>query len=214
MRDSSCCFPPVGVLARHLQGRRSRYGLAWGGSWGAPSARWLVVAAATLVVLGAGLVAGAQTLPLHLGGESTDDACERVRASFERTNRLARELAAVLDGLGSEGTDVVAGRLAGVRDGLQQEASLLGTMALPAGAGAAQARGAAVVSLLLEIADPALTEVADTDRERARGTACGSSFSRRGRRARAAAAALRQADSGCANRRVARDSMHLLGREH
>ena len=91
-----------------------------------------MVAVATLVVLGAGLVAGAQTLPLHLGGESADDACERVRASFERTNRLARELAAVLDGLGSEGTGVVAGRLAGVRDGLQQEASLLGTMALPA----------------------------------------------------------------------------------
>jgi len=171
-----------------------------------------VVAAATLVVLGAGLVAGAQTLPLHLGGDSTEDSCERVRASFERTNRLARELAAVLDGLGSEGTGVVAGRLAGVRDGLQQEASLLGTMALPAGAEVAQARGATVVALLLEIADPALTEVADTDREEL-GNRLREQFLSARTEARAAAAALRQGDNGCANRRVARDSMHLLGRE-
>ena len=171
-----------------------------------------MVAAATLVVLGAGLVAGAQTLPLHLGGDSTEDSCERVRASFERTNRLARELAAVLDGLGSEGTGVVAGRLAGVRDGLQQEASALGTMALPAGAGAAQARGAAVVALLLEIADPALTEIADADREEL-GNRLRDQFLAARTEARAAAAALRQGDNGCANRRVARDPMHLLGRE-
>lgn len=172
-----------------------------------------MVAAAILVVLGAGLAAGAQTLPLHLGGDSTEDSCERVRSSFERTNRLARELAAVLDGLGSEGTDIVAGRLAGVRDGLQQEASVLGTVALPAGAGEAQTRGAAVVALLLEIADPALTEIADTDREEL-GNHLRDQFLAARTEARAAAAALRQGDSGCVNRRVARDSMHLLGRRH
>jgi hypothetical protein len=184
-----------------------------GGSLGAPSARWLVVAAATVAVLGAGLAAGAQTVPLHLGVDSAEDSCERVRASFERTNRLGRELAAVLDSLGSEGTVIVAGRLAGVRDGLQQEASALGTMALPPGAGAAQTRGAAVVALLLEIADPALTEVADADREEL-GNRLRDQFLAARTEARAAAAVLRQGDSGCANRRLARDSMHLLGRQH
>jgi hypothetical protein len=173
----------------------------------------VVAAAATLVVLGAGLAAAAQTLPLHLGGDSAEDSCERVRASFERTNRLARELAAVLDGLGSDGTDVVAARLLGVRDGLQQEASALGTMVLPPGAGAAQARGAVVVALLLEIADPALTEAADGDREEL-GNRLREQFLAARTEARAAAAALRQGDSGCGGRRVARDSMHLLGRQH
>jgi hypothetical protein len=161
-------------------------------------------------VLAVALAAGAQTLPLRVSGES-EDYCERVRGSFERTSRLARELASVLDSLGAEGGDVVAGRLAGVRDGLRQEATALATIALPPGTEEAQARGAAVIALLLEIADPGLASVGEDDREEL-GNRLRDQFLAARSEARAATAALRQGEGGCPNRRVARDGVQLLGR--
>ncbi len=175
------------------------------------SARWLAGGAAALLLLAAALAVGAQTLPPRLAGDGGEDYCERVRGSFERTSRLARELAAVLDGLGSDSGEIVAARLAGVRDGLQNEATTLDAIPLPQGSEEPKVRGAAVISLLLEIADPSLTDVGDDGREEL-GNHLRDQFLAARTEARAATAALRQSESGCPNRRVVRDSMHLLGR--
>jgi hypothetical protein len=162
-------------------------------------------------VLGAALAAGAQTLPLRGAGDGGEDHCDRVRASFERTSRLARELAAVLDGLGSDGGEIVAGRLASVRDGLHHEAVALQAIGLPPGAEEPKARGAAVIALLLEIADPSLADSGDDERE-ALAHRLRDHFLAARTEARAATAALRQGETGCPSRRAARDSLHLLSR--
>jgi len=164
-----------------------------------------------LIVLGAVLAAGAQSLPLRIGGEPGEDYCDQVRGSFERTSRLARELAAVLDGLGSDGGEVVAGRLAEVRDGLEHEAATLDAIPLPPGAEEPKVRGAAVITLLLDIADPSLATIGDDDRAEL-ASHLRDQFLAARTEARAATSALRQVESSCPNRRLARDSLHLLGR--
>ena len=165
---------------------------------------------ATLLLVAVALTWGARTLP-STTSDTVDDYCEHVRASFERTSLLARDLAAVLESFDAEGPATTAERLSTLRLGLEQEASTLSSNPPPAGAEEVPTRGLAVVALLLTVADPHITDAAGADR--------GSlviyvrdQFIAARAEARAATAALRQMDSGCPNRRSASGAMRLMSR--
>ena len=79
------------------------------------------------------------------------------------------------------------------------------------GAEEVPARGLAAVGLLLTVADPHIADAAGSDR----GTLVSyvrEQFTAARAEARAATAALRQMDSGCANRRTASGAMRLMSR--
>ena len=165
-----------------------------------------------MVLVSAGSALGTGWVPLLTGG-GAEDHCERVRAVFERTGKWARELATTFEGLDAEGPAVTAGRLATIREGLQQEAALLGSTPLPASAAELQARGGAVLSLLVDLADPDLTLPGWGDREELASFVREQFLAARSE-ARAAAAALRQAESDCPNRRPAEGLMRLMRGSH
>jgi hypothetical protein len=165
------------------------------------------VGAALLLV--ACSVALVQTLPLR-AGDGPETYCERARGSFERTGKLARELVTVLEGLDAEGPQATANRLAAIRRSFEDEAMLLQSGAVPTGAEEIQARGTATLGLLLELADPHLIELDEDGRADLAQYLRDQLVAARGE-ARAAAAALKQPEGGCAAHRAS-GLMHLLGR--
>jgi hypothetical protein len=155
-------------------------------------------------------VAGAaQTLPLR-AGDGPDSYCERARASFERTGKLARELVGVLEGLDAEGPQATAARLADIRHSFEQEVAVLQGAPAPAGAEEVQTRGAATLVLLMELANPHLIEM-DEDARADLAQYLRDQLLAARNEARAAAAALRQQDGGCTTRRAG-GGLQLLGR--
>ena len=165
---------------------------------------------ATLAV-GAGLVLAVAPPMVRMLGDVGEDYCELTRASFERTGKLARELATALENLDAEGTAPTASRLTDIGQALQQESTRLGSISHPPGAENVLVHGAATVSLLLALTDPHLAEVAQVDREEAAAHIRDHFLAARSE-ARAAAAALRQAEAGCSSRKAAQGSFQLLGR--
>jgi hypothetical protein len=175
-------------------------------------ARLLVLILPPLLLLAAGLVLAAQSPSSGArGGHGGEDYCEQVRATFERTGRLARELATALESLDAEGVPATAAHLTSIRQGLEQEAALLTTWLPPPGAEEVRARGAATIALLLELADPELAHAAQGDREELAGYIRDQFLAARAE-ARAARAALRQGEPACASARPGQGSMRLLGR--
>jgi hypothetical protein len=170
--------------------------------------RWLLLAGAALL-LGVCVLGAAQTLPLR-AGDGADSYCERARASFERTGKLARELVGVLEGLDAEGPQATAERLAAIRHSFEQEVAILQGMPAPAGAEEVQTRGAATLGLLMELADPRLIEAEEDARADLAQYLRDQLLAARNE-ARAAAAALRQPESGCTTRRAG-SGVQLLGR--
>ncbi|HLH26529.1 MAG TPA: hypothetical protein VK066_28745 [Chloroflexota bacterium] len=178
--------------------------------WRRPPARrrwrWLFGALLLLAVAALGAV---RALPSPAGG-SPETFCERARGSFERTGKLARELVAALEGLDAEGPAATAERLTEIRQGFAQEAQLLKSGPVPPGAEEVQARGAATLELLMQIADPRLVDADEDDRADLAQHLRDQLLAARNE-ARAAAAAMRQPDGGCAAPRAG-GLMHLLGR--
>ena len=170
--------------------------------------RWPLLVGAALL-FGVCVVGAAQTLPLR-AGDGPDSYCERARASFERTGKLARELVGVLEGLDSEGPQATGERLAAIRHSFEQEAMILEGAPAPPGAEQVQTRGTATVALLMELADPHLTEVQEAARADLAQYLRDQLLAARNE-ARAAAAALRQTESTCPTRRAG-GVLHLLGR--
>jgi hypothetical protein len=168
---------------------------------------WLVGA---VLLLGTSIVGAAQTLPLRTG-EGPEGFCERARGSFERTGKLARELVTALEALDAEGPQTTAEHLAAIRHSLEQEAVVLHAGAVPVGAEEVEARGAATLGLLMDVADPHLVD-ADEDGRADLAQYLRDQLQAARNEARAAAAALRQPDGGCAMRRAS-GFMHLLGRD-
>jgi len=150
-----------------------------------------------------------QTLPLR-AGDGPETFCERARGSFERTGKLARELVTVLEGLDAEGPQATATRLTAIRRGFEDEALVLQSGAIPGGAEEIQARGTATLALLLELADPHLIDLDEGGRADLAQYLREQLVAARSE-ARAAAAALRQPEGGCAAHRAS-GLMHLLGR--
>jgi hypothetical protein len=172
------------AFARGVLGRRRRWSLLAGGA----------------LLLAAGVVAAAQTLPLR-AGDGAESYCDRARASFERTGKLARELVAVLEGLDVEGPEATAERLTAIRHSFEQEALVLQSRPAPSGAEEVQARGAATLGLLMALADPQLID-ADADNRADLAQYLSEQLLAARNEARAAAAALRQPDGPCISRRA------------
>jgi hypothetical protein len=167
---------------------------------------WLVGAA---LLLAASAAAAVQTLPLR-AGDGPETFCERARESFERTGKLARDLVSTLEGLDAEGPYATALRLAAIRHSFEQEVLVLQSAPAPLGAEEVQARGAATIGLLLELTDPRLIDPDEESRADLAQYVRDQLLAARNE-ARAAAAALRQPDSGCMTRRTS-GFMRLLGR--
>lgn len=163
------------------------------------------------LILGALALTWAARLQPSPPADASDDYCEQVRSSFERTSLLARDLATILESFDVEGPAATAERLGTVRQGLEHEASTLASSSPPAGAEEVPARALAAVGLLLTVADPHITDAAGADR----GSLVNyvrEQFTAARTEARAATAALRQMDSGCPNRRSASGAVRLMSR--
>jgi hypothetical protein len=167
---------------------------------------WLVGAA---LLLATGAIGAVQTLPLR-AGDGPETFCERARGSFERTGKLARELVSTLEGLDAEGPQATADRLAAIRRNFEQEVVILQSAAVPSGAEEVQARGAATLGLLMELADPRLIYL-DEDSRADLAQHLRDQLVAARNEARAAAAALRQPEGACMTHRAS-GLMHLLGR--
>ncbi len=162
------------------------------------------------LVLVATLAAAAQTVPraLVLG---PDGYCEVARASFERTSKWARDLAATLEGLDTEGPEATASRLTAIRAGLEQEGVVLRAHTPPEGAEDIRARGVATVDILVEIANPGVVDIEEEAREELAALIRDQFIAARGE-ARAAAASLRQQERHCPSRRAPSGVWQLLRR--
>jgi hypothetical protein len=170
--------------------------------------RWPLLASVVLL-LGVCVASAAETLPLR-AGEGADSYCERARASFERTGKLARELVGTLEGLDAEGPRATAERLAAIRYSFEQEVATLQATEMPVGAEDVQTHGAATLALLIDLTSPHLVEVEEDGRAELAQYLRDQLLTARNE-ARAAAAALRQPESGCASRRAG-GGLQLLGR--
>jgi hypothetical protein len=166
------------------------------------------VAGGLALLFGATLVAAAQTLPPRLL-DAPELYCETARASFERTSKWARDLATALDSLDVEGLEATVVRLAAIRDGLTEEASMLQTHAPPPGAEPVRTHGTAAIGVLLEITDPRVVEFGEEEREQV-GAYIKEQFVAARGEARLAATALRQHEPNCPVRR-ANGVLQLLG---
>ncbi|HEY7061333.1 MAG TPA: hypothetical protein VII06_07645 [Chloroflexota bacterium] len=170
---------------------------------------WPLIATIPLL-LAAGLLAAAQTLPLR-AGDGPETFCDRARASFERTGKLARDLVEALEGLDAEGPSATAAHLAAIHQGFEQEVWLLESAAVPPGAEEVQTRGTATLELLMELADPHLVDT-DVDGRADLAQYLRDQLLAARNEARAAAAALRQPDGACAAHRAGGGIIRLLGR--
>jgi hypothetical protein len=139
-----------------------------------------------------------------------EDYCERVRGSFERTTKWARELAAALEALDVDGMPATVARLDAVRHGLEQEIHVLQSSIAPLGAEAVQFHGDATLRVLLSVADPALVDRPDDERAEVAQFLRDQFLAARAE-ARAAAAALRQVEPNC-GARGPQGALRLLGR--
>ncbi|HZU04760.1 MAG TPA: hypothetical protein VFB73_02205 [Chloroflexota bacterium] len=165
---------------------------------------------AAALLLSVGLALAAQGVASRLP-DALERYCEEARASFERSNQLARDLAATLEGLDAEGPEATAAGLELVRERLARERALLQHLVPPAGAEEVQARGLAAVDVLLTLADPGLVRAARAVDREALGAYIREQFLAARAEARAAMAALRQTDTRCA-KRVVQGAIRLLSR--
>jgi hypothetical protein len=169
-----------------------------------------VLLPAAALLLSVGLALAAQGVAGRLP-DTLERYCEEARASFERSNQLARDLAATLESLDVEGPEATAARLDAIRERLARELTLLQHLAPPAGAEEVQVRGLAAVGVLLALADPGLVQVAQALDRETLGNYIREQFLTARTEARAATAALRQTDTRCA-KRVVQGTIRLLSR--